>query len=126
MEGDNITVSCNGSGSPLPDVDWTVKGLHSINTHQVKAIHLLRAHRAHRCSYTHTLITLFCLACFFFTALQSNVYWPNIHSINLTLVNVSWDDNGFVLTCISANVVGMTNMSLQLAVQGKCPSPFLL
>ncbi|KAI5607652.1 NT-3 growth factor receptor isoform X1, partial [Silurus asotus] len=81
MEGDNITVSCNGSGSPLPDVDWTVKGLHSINTH------------------------------------QSNVYWPNIHSINLTLVNVSRDDNGFVLTCISANVVGMTNMSLQLAVQ---------
>ncbi|XP_047013955.1 NT-3 growth factor receptor isoform X1 [Ictalurus punctatus] len=81
MEGDNITVSCNGSGSPLPDVDWTVKGLHSINTH------------------------------------QSNVYWPNIHSINLTLVNVSRDDNGFVLTCISANVVGMTNISLQLAVQ---------
>ncbi|XP_053490058.1 NT-3 growth factor receptor-like isoform X2 [Ictalurus furcatus] len=81
MEGDNITVSCNGSGSPLPDVDWTVKGLHSINTH------------------------------------QSNVYWPNIHSINLTLVNVSRDDNGFILTCISANVVGMTNMSLQLAVQ---------
>ncbi|TSL68180.1 NT-3 growth factor receptor [Bagarius yarrelli] len=80
MEGDNITVSCNGSGSPLPDVDWTVKGLHSINTH------------------------------------QSNVYWPNIHSINLTLVNVSRDDNGFVLTCISANVVGMINMSLQLAV----------
>ncbi|KAK3561573.1 hypothetical protein QTP86_010656 [Hemibagrus guttatus] len=83
MEGDNITVSCNGSGSPLPDVDWTVKGLHSINTH------------------------------------QSNVYWPNIHSINLTLVNVSRDDNDFVLTCISANVVGMTNMSLQLAVQWK-------
>ncbi|XP_062868458.1 NT-3 growth factor receptor [Trichomycterus rosablanca] len=80
MEGDNITVSCNGSGSPLPDVDWTVKGLHSINTH------------------------------------QSNVYWPNIHSINLTLVNVSREDNGFVLTCISANVVGMTNTSLQLAV----------
>ncbi|XP_026860348.1 NT-3 growth factor receptor [Electrophorus electricus] len=81
MEGDNITVSCNGSGSPLPDVDWTVNGLHSINTH------------------------------------QSNVYWPNIHSINLTLVNVSRDDNGFVLTCISENMVGMTNMSLQLAVQ---------
>ncbi|XP_027018432.1 NT-3 growth factor receptor [Tachysurus fulvidraco] len=81
MEGDNITVSCNGSGSPLPDVDWTVKGLHSINTH------------------------------------QSNFNWPKIHSVNLTLVNVSRDDNGFVLTCISANVVGMTNMSLQLAVQ---------
>ncbi|XP_076880966.1 NT-3 growth factor receptor isoform X2 [Brachyhypopomus gauderio] len=81
MEGDNITVSCNGSGSPLPDVDWTVNGLHSINTH------------------------------------QSNVYWPNIHSINLTLVNVSRDDNGFVLTCISENMVGMTNKSLQLAVQ---------
>ncbi|XP_030620802.1 NT-3 growth factor receptor isoform X2 [Chanos chanos] len=81
MEGDNVTVSCNGSGSPLPEVDWLVNGLHSINTH------------------------------------QSNVYWPNIHSINLTLVNVSRDDNGFVLTCISENVVGMTNASLQLAVQ---------
>lgn len=57
MEGDNITVSCNGSGSPLPDVDWTVKGLHSINTHQVKATHLLHAYRAHRCSDTHILIT---------------------------------------------------------------------
>ncbi|XP_051506642.1 NT-3 growth factor receptor-like [Myxocyprinus asiaticus] len=80
MEGGNVTLSCNGSGSPLPEVDWTVNGLHSINTH------------------------------------QSNVYWPNIHSINLTLVNVSRDDNGFVLTCISENVVGMTNVSLQLAV----------
>ncbi|KAK7176816.1 hypothetical protein R3I93_000917 [Phoxinus phoxinus] len=80
LEGDNVMLSCNGSGSPLPEVDWTVTGLHSINTH------------------------------------QSNVYWPNIHSINLTLVNVSRDDNGFVLTCISENVVGMTNVSLQLAV----------
>uniref|UniRef100_W5LQ87 Tyrosine-protein kinase receptor n=1 Tax=Astyanax mexicanus TaxID=7994 RepID=W5LQ87_ASTMX len=89
MEGDNITVTCNGSGSPLPDVDWDVSGLHSINTH------------------------------------QSNVYWPNIHSINLTLVNVSRDDNGYLLTCISENVVGMTNMSLQLAVQCKSLSVFL-
>ncbi|KAK7170862.1 hypothetical protein R3I94_000920 [Phoxinus phoxinus] len=80
LEGDNVMLSCNGSGSPLPEVDWTVTGLHSINTH------------------------------------QSNVYWPNIHSINLTLVNVSREDNGFVLTCISENVVGMTNVSLQLAV----------
>ncbi|XP_026071981.1 NT-3 growth factor receptor [Carassius auratus] len=80
LEGGNVTLSCNGSGSPVPEVDWTVNGLLSINTH------------------------------------QSNVYWPNIHSINLTLVNVSRDDNGFVLTCISENVVGMTNVSLQLAV----------
>uniref|UniRef100_A0A9J8B5N2 Tyrosine-protein kinase receptor n=1 Tax=Cyprinus carpio carpio TaxID=630221 RepID=A0A9J8B5N2_CYPCA len=80
LEGGNVVLSCNGSGSPVPEVDWTVNGLHSINTH------------------------------------QSNVYWPNIHSINLTLVNVSRDDNGFVLTCISENVVGMTNVSLQLAV----------
>uniref|UniRef100_A0A673LNB9 Tyrosine-protein kinase receptor n=1 Tax=Sinocyclocheilus rhinocerous TaxID=307959 RepID=A0A673LNB9_9TELE len=80
LEGGNVALSCNGSGSPVPEVDWTVNGLHSINTH------------------------------------QSNVYWPNIHSINLTLVNVSRDDNGFVLTCISENVVGMTNVSLQLAV----------
>ncbi|XP_019935201.1 NT-3 growth factor receptor isoform X3 [Paralichthys olivaceus] len=81
MEGDNVTVSCNGSGSPLPEVDWTVSGLNSINTH------------------------------------QSNVYWPNIHSINLTLFNISRDDNNFQLTCIAENVVGMTNSSIQLNVQ---------
>uniref|UniRef100_A0A3Q0RC04 Tyrosine-protein kinase receptor n=1 Tax=Amphilophus citrinellus TaxID=61819 RepID=A0A3Q0RC04_AMPCI len=81
MEGDNVTVSCNGSGSPLPEVDWTVSGLHSINTH------------------------------------LSNVYWPNIHSINLTLFNISRDDNNFQLTCIAENVVGMTNFSIQLNVQ---------
>ncbi|XP_034427520.1 NT-3 growth factor receptor isoform X2 [Hippoglossus hippoglossus] len=81
MEGDNVTVSCNGSGSPLPEVDWTVSGLNSINTH------------------------------------LSNVYWPNIHSINLTLFNISRDDNNFQLTCIAENVVGMTNSSIQLNVQ---------
>uniref|UniRef100_A0A3Q2ZS36 Tyrosine-protein kinase receptor n=1 Tax=Kryptolebias marmoratus TaxID=37003 RepID=A0A3Q2ZS36_KRYMA len=80
-EGDNVTVSCNGSGSPLPEVDWTVGSLHSINTH------------------------------------LSNVYWPNIHSINLTLFNISRDDNNFQLTCIAENVVGMTNSSIQLNVQ---------
>ncbi|KAM6979916.1 NT-3 growth factor receptor [Aplochiton taeniatus] len=81
MEGENVTVSCNGSGAPLPEVDWTVGGLHSINTH------------------------------------LSNVYWPNIHSINLTLVNVSRADNSFMLTCIAENVVGMTNSSIQLNIQ---------
>lgn len=34
-EGENAVITCNGSGSPLPDVDWTVADLHSINTHQV-------------------------------------------------------------------------------------------
>ncbi|XP_030045569.1 NT-3 growth factor receptor isoform X2 [Microcaecilia unicolor] len=33
-EGENAVVTCNGSGSPLPDVDWIVTKLHSINTHQ--------------------------------------------------------------------------------------------
>uniref|UniRef100_A0A8C3JZ08 Tyrosine-protein kinase receptor n=1 Tax=Calidris pygmaea TaxID=425635 RepID=A0A8C3JZ08_9CHAR len=33
-EGENAVITCNGSGSPLPDVDWTVADLHSINTHQ--------------------------------------------------------------------------------------------
>ena len=36
-EGDNAVITCNGSGSPLPDVDWIVTGLQSINTHQVGA-----------------------------------------------------------------------------------------
>ncbi|KAJ8417440.1 hypothetical protein AAFF_G00286670 [Aldrovandia affinis] len=81
VEGANITVACNGSGSPLPEVDWTVGGLHSINTH------------------------------------QSNVDWPNVHSINLTLVNMSREDNGFILTCIAENVVGMSNASIELTIQ---------
>ncbi|XP_069078828.1 NT-3 growth factor receptor isoform X2 [Pleurodeles waltl] len=33
-EGENAVLTCNGSGSPLPDVDWIVTNLHSINTHQ--------------------------------------------------------------------------------------------
>uniref|UniRef100_A0A667WTF4 Tyrosine-protein kinase receptor n=1 Tax=Myripristis murdjan TaxID=586833 RepID=A0A667WTF4_9TELE len=81
IEGDRVTVSCNGSGSPLPDVDWTVKGMHSINTH------------------------------------QAMVYNTTIHSINMTLFNVSRDDNNFLLTCIAENVVGMSNASVQLTVQ---------
>uniref|UniRef100_A0A3Q2YGZ4 Tyrosine-protein kinase receptor n=1 Tax=Hippocampus comes TaxID=109280 RepID=A0A3Q2YGZ4_HIPCM len=48
---------------------------------------------------------------------DSNVYWPDIHSINLTLFNISRDDNNFQLTCIAENVVGMTNSSIQLNVQ---------
>ncbi|XP_061749525.1 NT-3 growth factor receptor-like isoform X1 [Nerophis ophidion] len=81
MEGDNVTVSCNGTAEPTPEVDWTVSGLQSINTH------------------------------------LSNVYWPNIHSINLTLFNISRDDNNYQLTCIAENVVGMTNWSIELKVQ---------
>ncbi|XP_034033173.1 NT-3 growth factor receptor-like isoform X2 [Thalassophryne amazonica] len=81
IEGDRVTVTCNGSGSPLPEVDWPVNGLHSINTQEAK------------------------------------VYDPTIHSITLTLVNVSRDDNSFLLTCTATNIVGMTNASVQLTVQ---------
>lgn len=49
--------------------------------------------------------------------LQAKVYDNNtIHSINITLVNVSRDDNNFLLTCTATNVVGMTNASVQLTV----------
>ncbi|KAG8012276.1 NT-3 growth factor receptor [Nibea albiflora] len=81
VEGDRITAICNGSGSPLPEVDWPVSGLHSIN------------------------------------AQEARVYDNNtIHSINITLVNVSRDDNNFLLTCTATNIVGMTNASIQLTV----------
>ncbi|ELK18250.1 NT-3 growth factor receptor [Pteropus alecto] len=79
-EGDNAVITCNGSGSPLPDVDWIVSGLQSINTH------------------------------------QTNLNWTNVHAINLTLVNVTSEDNGFTLTCIAENVVGMSNASVSLTV----------
>ncbi|XP_034735165.1 NT-3 growth factor receptor [Etheostoma cragini] len=81
IEGDRVTAICNGSGSPLPEVDWPVNGLHSIN------------------------------------AQEARVYDNNtIHSINITLVNVSRDDNNFLLTCTATNIVGMTNASVQLTV----------
>ncbi|KAM6926140.1 NT-3 growth factor receptor-like [Lycodopsis pacificus] len=81
VEGDRVTAICNGSGSPLPEVDWPVNGLHSIN------------------------------------AQEARVYDNNsIHSINITLVNVSREDNNFLLTCTATNIVGMTNASVQLTV----------
>ncbi|XP_068595081.1 NT-3 growth factor receptor-like [Brachionichthys hirsutus] len=81
IEGDRVTAICNGSGSPLPEVDWLVNVLHSIS------------------------------------AQEARVYDNNtIHSINITLVNVSRDDNNFLLTCTATNVVGMTNASVQLTV----------
>uniref|UniRef100_A0A7N8XB49 Tyrosine-protein kinase receptor n=1 Tax=Mastacembelus armatus TaxID=205130 RepID=A0A7N8XB49_9TELE len=81
IEGDRVTAICNGSGSPLPEVDWPVNGLHSVNAQEAK------------------------------------VYDNNtIHSINITLVNVSRDDNNFLLTCTATNIVGMTNASVQLTV----------
>ncbi|XP_041853238.1 NT-3 growth factor receptor-like [Melanotaenia boesemani] len=34
VEGDRVTTICNGSGSPLPDVDWPVTGLNSITSQE--------------------------------------------------------------------------------------------
>ncbi|XP_058502447.1 NT-3 growth factor receptor isoform X1 [Solea solea] len=36
IEGDRVTAICNGSGSPLPEVDWPVNGLHSISSQEAK------------------------------------------------------------------------------------------
>lgn len=80
VEGDRVMATCNGSGSPLPEVDWPVYGLHSANQQ------------------------------------EATVYENTIHSINITLVNVSRDDNNFLLTCTATNIVGMTNASVQLTV----------
>lgn len=80
-EGDRVTATCNGSGSPLPEVDWPVNGLHSINIQ------------------------------------EAIVYDNTVHSIHITLVNVSRDDNNLLLSCIATNIVGMTNASIQLTVQ---------
>uniref|UniRef100_A0A3P8UMU9 Ig-like domain-containing protein n=1 Tax=Cynoglossus semilaevis TaxID=244447 RepID=A0A3P8UMU9_CYNSE len=41
IEGDRVTAICNGSGSPLPEVDWPVNGLHSINAQEVRCEHAL-------------------------------------------------------------------------------------
>lgn len=37
VEGDEVTVICNGSALPIPEVDWAVNGLRSITTQQVYA-----------------------------------------------------------------------------------------
>ncbi|TKS74063.1 NT-3 growth factor receptor [Collichthys lucidus] len=34
VEGDRVMAICNGSGSPLPEVDWPVNGLHSITAQE--------------------------------------------------------------------------------------------
>ncbi|XP_075898979.1 NT-3 growth factor receptor-like [Nelusetta ayraudi] len=81
VEGGQITAICNGSGHPLPEVDWPIKGLHSFNTH------------------------------------WENVYDNNtIHSIKITLTNVSREDNNVLLTCTATNMVGLTNASVLLSV----------
>uniref|UniRef100_A0A3B3US42 Tyrosine-protein kinase receptor n=1 Tax=Poecilia latipinna TaxID=48699 RepID=A0A3B3US42_9TELE len=36
VEGDEVTVICNGSALPIPEVDWAVNGLQSITTQQDK------------------------------------------------------------------------------------------
>lgn len=51
--------------------------------------------------------------------LQTNVNWTNVHSINLTLVNVSGEDNGSNVTCIAENVVGMTKTTVSLTIYCK-------
>uniref|UniRef100_A0AAY4DKF0 receptor protein-tyrosine kinase n=1 Tax=Denticeps clupeoides TaxID=299321 RepID=A0AAY4DKF0_9TELE len=81
IEGDRVTITCNGTGLPVPDVDFDVSALTSINQHQAK------------------------------------IYYPDVHSINLTLVNISREDNNYILTCIAENIVGWTNTSVQLTVQ---------
>ncbi|XP_024136467.1 NT-3 growth factor receptor [Oryzias melastigma] len=79
-EGDDVTAICNGSGSPLPKMDWPVNGLHSINTQEDK------------------------------------VYKNGIQSIIIKLVNMSRDDNNFMLNCTATNEVGMSNATIQLTV----------
>ncbi|XP_017295104.1 NT-3 growth factor receptor-like isoform X1 [Kryptolebias marmoratus] len=80
VEGDQVTVTCNGSGSPLPEVDWHVNGLHSI------------------------------------TAEEVTIYENSTHSINITLVNVSGEDNNKSLTCLANNIVGVIKAPVQLTV----------
>ena len=44
IEGDQVTAICNGSGSPLPEVDWPVNSLNSISTQQVGRTQTHNAH----------------------------------------------------------------------------------
>lgn len=70
------------------------------------------------------LAALFCCFMHYFSflffpsrTLQENVYDNNtIHSIKITLANVSREDNNVLLTCTATNMVGMTNASVLLSV----------
>ncbi|XP_061825423.1 NT-3 growth factor receptor-like isoform X4 [Nerophis lumbriciformis] len=85
-EGESVAATCNGSGSPLPEVDWPISGLHTL------------------------------------TLQEARIYDNStVRSINVTLVNVSRDDNLSLLNCTATNVVGTTNASIQLIVHF-CPS----
>ncbi|XP_060784475.1 NT-3 growth factor receptor [Neoarius graeffei] len=80
-EGDRVIITCNGTGDPVPDVDWKVSSLKSISIQ------------------------------------QATQFPPYVHSLTLTLFNVSRDDNLSLLPCTTENIVGMSNTSVHLSVQ---------
>ncbi|XP_077453058.1 NT-3 growth factor receptor-like isoform X2 [Stigmatopora argus] len=80
-EGGSVTTTCNGSGSPLPEVTWRVPDLHLADPQEVR------------------------------------IYKNNtVRSITITLINVRRGYNKYPLTCTATNVVGMTNVSVQVNV----------
>lgn len=54
-----------------------------------------------------------------FFPLQARVYENSIHSINITLVNASREDNNYPLICTATNIVGMVSAPVQLTVHCK-------
>ncbi|XP_038130773.1 NT-3 growth factor receptor-like isoform X2 [Cyprinodon tularosa] len=80
VEGGQVTVICNGSGSPIPEVDWPADRLRSIPEH------------------------------------GATIYNNSVHSISITLVNVSREDNNFQLTCTATNIVGLATAIVDLTV----------
>ncbi|XP_077565398.1 NT-3 growth factor receptor-like [Stigmatopora nigra] len=80
-EGGSVFATCNGSGSPLPEVTWRVPDLHLGDPQEVR------------------------------------IYKNNtVRSITITLINVRRGDNKYPLTCTASNVVGTTNVSVQVNV----------
>lgn len=140
-----VKLKAAANGSSLKDVGWKLtpcvtpsldykimvtRSLHSTSTvwlqHDADIDIVTVAKRACWCTpllpMLHSHLTCWaiiysCLLYFIAFSLQAKVYDNNtIHSINITLVNVSRDDNNFLLTCTATNVVGMTNASVQLTV----------
>ena len=85
MEGANVTVTCNGSGVPLPEVDWTVSGLQSINTHQVRQQSMLGKTTEAVLMFVYVKLYLVCYCiCFFYVTFLS-IYLSFYLSIYLSV-----------------------------------------
>lgn len=78
VEGDRVNAICSGSGHPLPEVDWPVKGLHSDNTQSVSWPHT-PTHKQNIWKELNVCKYLACRSLLLFSALFfSSIFLPSV------------------------------------------------